>query len=133
MQKKLITVLAVPLIAALTAQAAAGSERHHRQAKGRAVASEQLLNSNAYGASVDRSKALFTMMNTWHRLRMAVDQTGPRRRAVHACSQRNREASCPCRVSRLHGLSPGVLKSKAQFSSAGGWRTYVSLTASPFQ
>ena len=53
MQKKLITVLAVPLIAALTAQAAAGSERHHRQAKGRAVASEQLLNSNAYGASVE--------------------------------------------------------------------------------
>jgi hypothetical protein len=56
MQKKLITVLVVPLIAALTAQAAAGSERHHRQAKGHAVAREQLLNSNAYGASVDRSE-----------------------------------------------------------------------------
>ena len=55
MQKKLITVLVVPLIAALTAQAAAASEHHHTRAKGRAVASEQWLNSNAYAAGVDRS------------------------------------------------------------------------------
>ena len=55
MQKKLITVLAVPLIAALTAQAAAASEHHHRQAKDRAVPYEQFLNSNAYAAGVDRS------------------------------------------------------------------------------
>jgi hypothetical protein len=54
MRKKLITALVVPLIAALTAQAAAGSELHHRHAKGRAVAHEQWLNSNAYGPSVDR-------------------------------------------------------------------------------
>jgi hypothetical protein len=54
MRMKLITVLAVPLIAALTAQAAAGSERHHRQAKSRAVPYEQFLNSkNAYGGSVE--------------------------------------------------------------------------------
>ena len=50
MRMKLIAVLVVPLIATLTAQAAAASERHHRHAKGRA---EQLLNSNAYGASVE--------------------------------------------------------------------------------
>jgi hypothetical protein len=56
MQKKLITVLFVPLIAALTAQAAAGSERHHRQAKGRAVPYEQFLNSNAYDGSVEWPK-----------------------------------------------------------------------------
>jgi hypothetical protein len=53
MRMKLIAVLVVPLIAALTAQAAAASERHHRQAKGRAVPYEQLLNSNAYGGSVE--------------------------------------------------------------------------------
>ena len=55
MQKRLITVLVVPLIAALTAQAAAASEHHHTRTKGRAVASEQWLNSNAYAAGVDRS------------------------------------------------------------------------------
>jgi hypothetical protein len=54
MRMKLITVLAVPLIAALTAQAASGAERHHRQAKGRATPYEQFLNSNAYDAGVDR-------------------------------------------------------------------------------
>ena len=53
LQMKLITMLVVPLIAALTAQAAAGSERHHGHAKGRAVPYEKLLNSNAYGASVE--------------------------------------------------------------------------------
>jgi hypothetical protein len=46
MRMKLIAVLVV----SLTAQAAAASERHHRHAKGRA---EQLLNSNACGASVE--------------------------------------------------------------------------------
>jgi hypothetical protein len=54
MRMKLITALVVPLIAALTAQAAAASEHHHRQAKGRAVPYEQFLNSNnAYGGSVE--------------------------------------------------------------------------------
>ena len=54
MQKKLLTVLLIPLIAALTAQAAAASEYHHRHAKGRAVPYEQFLNSNnAYGGSVE--------------------------------------------------------------------------------
>ena len=55
MQKRLIPVLVVPLIAALTAQAAAASEHHHTRIKDRAVASEQWLNSNAYAAGVDRS------------------------------------------------------------------------------
>ena len=54
MRMKLIAALVVPLIAALTAQAAAASEHHHRQAKGRAVPYEQLLNSNAYGGPVVR-------------------------------------------------------------------------------
>jgi hypothetical protein len=53
MRKKTLTVLVVPLIAALTAQAAAASERHHTRTKGRAVAYEQLLNSNAYAARGD--------------------------------------------------------------------------------
>jgi hypothetical protein len=54
MRMKLIAALVVPLIAALTAQAAAASEHHHRQAKGRAVPYEQLLNSNnAYGGSAE--------------------------------------------------------------------------------
>ena len=53
MRMKLIAALVVPLIAALTAQAAAASEHHHRQAKGRAVPYEQLLNSNAYRGSVE--------------------------------------------------------------------------------
>ena len=47
-QKKILTVLVVPLIAALTAQAAA-AERHHRT-KDRAVAIERFRNSNAYAA-----------------------------------------------------------------------------------
>ena len=55
MQKRLIPVLVVPLIAALTAQAAAASEHHHTRITHRAVASEQWLNSNAYAAAVDRS------------------------------------------------------------------------------
>ena len=44
-----LTVLVVPLVVALTAQAATASEHHHRT-KGRAVASEQFRNSNAYAA-----------------------------------------------------------------------------------
>jgi hypothetical protein len=51
MRKKIITVLVVPLIAALSAQAAAASEHHHARTKGRAVASEQFRNSNAYYAA----------------------------------------------------------------------------------
>jgi hypothetical protein len=53
MRKKILTVLAVPLIAAFAAQAAAASERHHARTKGRAVAIEQLRNSNAYAAPRD--------------------------------------------------------------------------------
>ena len=50
MQKTIITVLVVPLIAVLTAQAAAASEHHHTRTKVRAVVSEQFQNSNAYAA-----------------------------------------------------------------------------------
>jgi hypothetical protein len=48
MRKRILTLLVVPLIAALTAQAAAASERHHTRAKPRAAAAEQFRNSNAY-------------------------------------------------------------------------------------
>jgi hypothetical protein len=51
MRKKILTVLVVPLIAALTVQAAAASERHHTRKKNWPVASEQFRNaydSNAY-------------------------------------------------------------------------------------
>jgi hypothetical protein len=51
MRKRVLTVLVVT--AALTAQAAAASERHHTPTKGRAVASEQFRNSNAYAAPGD--------------------------------------------------------------------------------
>jgi hypothetical protein len=50
MRKQILTILVVPLIAALTAQAAAATEYHHTRTKGRAVASEQFRNSNAYAA-----------------------------------------------------------------------------------
>jgi hypothetical protein len=54
MRMKLTAVLVVPLIAALTAQAAAAPEHHHRHAKGHVVPYEQLLNSNnAYGGSAE--------------------------------------------------------------------------------
>jgi hypothetical protein len=53
MRKKVLTVLVAPLICALTAQAAAASEHHHTPTKGRAVASEQFRNSNAYAAPGD--------------------------------------------------------------------------------
>ena len=48
-----LTLLVVPLIAILTAQAAAASERHHARTKDRAVLSEQIRNSNAYAAPGD--------------------------------------------------------------------------------
>jgi hypothetical protein len=50
MQKKILTVLVVPLIAALAAQAAVASEYRHTRAKHHAVASERWRNSNAYAA-----------------------------------------------------------------------------------
>jgi hypothetical protein len=49
MRKKILAVLVVPLIAALTAQAAA-AEHHHMRAKDRAAAWSQMRNSNAYAA-----------------------------------------------------------------------------------
>jgi hypothetical protein len=51
MRKKILTVFAVPLMAALTLQAAAASERHHARTKARTVASERLRNSNALYAA----------------------------------------------------------------------------------
>jgi len=48
-----LTIIVIPLIAALTAQAATASERHHARAKDRAVLSEQIRNSNAYAAPGD--------------------------------------------------------------------------------
>jgi hypothetical protein len=53
MRKTILTVLFIPVIAALTAQATAASEHHHTRTKNRAVASEQLRNSNAYAAPGD--------------------------------------------------------------------------------
>jgi hypothetical protein len=50
MRKKILNLLAVPLIAALTAQAATASEHHHGRTKGHAAAWQQLRNSNAYYA-----------------------------------------------------------------------------------
>jgi hypothetical protein len=56
-QKKEMTmrkrILVVPLIAALSAQAAAASEHHYTRAKGHVVACEQLGNTNAYAAPDD--------------------------------------------------------------------------------
>jgi hypothetical protein len=53
MRKKILTMLVVPLIAALTAQAAAASEDHHTRAKDRVAAWKTLRNSNAYAAPGD--------------------------------------------------------------------------------
>jgi hypothetical protein len=53
MRNKILTVIFVPVIAALTAQAATASERHHARTKDRAVVSEQIRNSNAYAAPGD--------------------------------------------------------------------------------
>jgi hypothetical protein len=53
MRKKTLTVLVVSLLAELTTQAAVASEHHHARTKGRPVADQQLLNSNAYAARGD--------------------------------------------------------------------------------
>jgi len=53
MRRKILTLVVVPLLTALTAQAAAASEHHHARTKPRAVASEQFRNSNAYAAPGD--------------------------------------------------------------------------------
>ena len=53
MQKTFLTVLFIPLFAALTAQAAAAAEHHHTRTKDRAVFSEHVRNSNAYAAPDD--------------------------------------------------------------------------------
>jgi hypothetical protein len=50
MRKNILTALFIPLITALTVQATAASEYRHTRTKDRAVASEQLRNSNAYAA-----------------------------------------------------------------------------------
>jgi len=52
MQRKILTILFIPLVAAITAQAAAASEHHTTRAKNRAVMSEQVRNSNAYAGPV---------------------------------------------------------------------------------
>jgi hypothetical protein len=57
MRKKILAVLAVPLIAALTAQAAAASAHH------RVVASERWRNSNAYFAAPGNSNEYFGFGN----------------------------------------------------------------------
>jgi hypothetical protein len=53
MRKTIFTILTASAIAALTAQAAVASEHHRVRAKSRAVAIEQLRNSNAYAAPRD--------------------------------------------------------------------------------
>jgi hypothetical protein len=53
MRKKSLTVLVVPLLVALTAQAAVASEHHRARTKGRTVAIEQFRNSNAYAVPGD--------------------------------------------------------------------------------
>jgi hypothetical protein len=53
MQKKLLTVIFIPLLAALATQAAGASERHRMRAKYHAAISEQVRNSNAYAAPAD--------------------------------------------------------------------------------
>jgi hypothetical protein len=50
MRLKIITVLIVPLFAALAAQVAAASQPSQTQTKKRAAACERLRNSNAYAA-----------------------------------------------------------------------------------
>jgi hypothetical protein len=50
MRNKMLAVLVVPLLAALTAQAAMASEHHRMQTKGQTGAIEQFRNSNAFAA-----------------------------------------------------------------------------------
>ena len=49
MRMRNLTLLVVPLLAALIAQAAVASENHRTRTKGRTVAIEQFRNSNALG------------------------------------------------------------------------------------
>ena len=53
MTMRKLTIIVVPLIAALTAQATTASERHHARTKDRAAAWKTLRNSNAYAAPGD--------------------------------------------------------------------------------
>jgi hypothetical protein len=50
MRRKILTLLVVSLLAALSAQAGEASERHHTRTKGHTVAIEQFRNSNAFAA-----------------------------------------------------------------------------------
>ena len=50
MRKKILTLLFVPLLAALTLQAAAASQRHPVRTKAPLAASERVRNSNAFYA-----------------------------------------------------------------------------------
>jgi hypothetical protein len=50
MRNVILTMLIVPLIAALTAQRAVASEHHHTRTNDRTVAIKQIRNSNAYAA-----------------------------------------------------------------------------------
>lgn len=53
MRRKVITVLVVPLLGALTAQTAMASEHHRTRTKGRTVAIEQFRNGDAHAAPGD--------------------------------------------------------------------------------
>jgi hypothetical protein len=53
MHPKIITVLAVPMLAAIAAQAAAASDHRHTRMKERAMVCEQLRKSNAYATPGD--------------------------------------------------------------------------------
>jgi hypothetical protein len=53
MRNKILTALVVPLIAALTAQAATAAEHHRTRTTDRAAAIEQLRHSNANAALGD--------------------------------------------------------------------------------
>jgi hypothetical protein len=50
MRRKTITLLVVPLLAALSAQAAVASERHRTGTKDHTVAIERFRNTNAFAA-----------------------------------------------------------------------------------
>jgi hypothetical protein len=50
MRKRILTLVVVPLLAALSAQAALASEHHRTQTKHHTVAIERFRNSNAFAA-----------------------------------------------------------------------------------
>jgi hypothetical protein len=50
MRKTILTVVGASVIAALTVQAAAASERHRTRTNGHVAATQQFRNSNAYAA-----------------------------------------------------------------------------------